>query len=241
MPSSTLAAVSHASTAASSDSKMSFQRITTIGSMPSANSDATASRTIRSASFSSRWISTRWAGVAAVVQPGERGRELVGRADEHVGDLLRRLHRRLDAVAAELVGGLLGEVDDVVERAGQRVHVGRLGHGARAPTCGRRGGGCRGRSGRPRARTRRSRRRRRWTPGSRTSSSRSSNAVRWTLRPDSWKRSRTRGSGSAAQAASLHGRRRGRLAGSDVVHSLFTSASRLGNPARPGGRAPSDP
>ena len=34
MPSSTLAAVSQASTAASSDSKMSFQRITTIGSMP---------------------------------------------------------------------------------------------------------------------------------------------------------------------------------------------------------------
>ena len=34
------------------------------------------------------------------------------------------LHRRLDAVERELVGGLLGEVDDVVERAGERVHVG---------------------------------------------------------------------------------------------------------------------
>ena len=89
MPSSTLAAVSHASTAASSDSKMSFQRITTIGSMPSTNSDATASRTIRSASFSSRWISTQVRPAStAVVQPGERGDELVGRADEHVGDLL---------------------------------------------------------------------------------------------------------------------------------------------------------
>jgi len=59
MPSSTLAAVSQASTDASSESKMSFQRITIIGSMPVANSDATASRWSRSASFSSRWISTR--------------------------------------------------------------------------------------------------------------------------------------------------------------------------------------
>jgi hypothetical protein len=33
------------------------------------------------------------------------------------------LHRRLDAVEGELVGGLLGEVDDVVERAGQGVDV----------------------------------------------------------------------------------------------------------------------
>src|SRR3954454_20848687 len=37
---------------------MSFQRRTTIGSMPLANSDATASRTSRSPSFSRRWIST---------------------------------------------------------------------------------------------------------------------------------------------------------------------------------------
>ena len=41
MPSSTLATVSQASTADSSVSKMSFQRITIIGSMPFANSDAT--------------------------------------------------------------------------------------------------------------------------------------------------------------------------------------------------------
>ena len=39
MPSSTFATVSHASTAASSVSKMSFQRITIIGSMPLANRD----------------------------------------------------------------------------------------------------------------------------------------------------------------------------------------------------------
>ena len=37
---------------------MSFQRITTIGSIPPSKSDATASRLTRSPSFSSRWIST---------------------------------------------------------------------------------------------------------------------------------------------------------------------------------------
>src|SRR6202034_2341582 len=60
MPSITCATVSHASTAASSDSKMSFQRITTIGSAPPpANSEATPSRSSRSPSFSRQWISTR--------------------------------------------------------------------------------------------------------------------------------------------------------------------------------------
>ncbi len=59
IPSSTCATVSQASTAASSDSKMSFQRITTIGSMPWTKSDATPSRWRRSPSFSRRWISTR--------------------------------------------------------------------------------------------------------------------------------------------------------------------------------------
>jgi hypothetical protein len=41
----------------SSTANMSFQRITTIGSIPLENSEATASREIRSPSFSSRWIS----------------------------------------------------------------------------------------------------------------------------------------------------------------------------------------
>ena len=52
-------------------------------------------------------------------------------SDEHSGDLLRLLHRRLDAVEAELVGRLLGVVDDVVERAGERVHVGGVERAAR--------------------------------------------------------------------------------------------------------------
>jgi hypothetical protein len=58
MPSMMLATVSVASMAASRRSKMSFHRITTIGSMPPLNSEATASRVIRSPSFSRRLIST---------------------------------------------------------------------------------------------------------------------------------------------------------------------------------------
>ncbi len=57
MPSSVCAAVSVESIAFSSTANMSFQRITTIGSIPFEKSEATASREIRSPSFSSRWIS----------------------------------------------------------------------------------------------------------------------------------------------------------------------------------------
>ena len=63
--------------------------------------------------------------------------------DEQLRDRLGLLHRRLDAVAAELVGGLLGEVDDVVERDRERVHVGGVEVGAAAllgePAAGSRG------------------------------------------------------------------------------------------------------
>ena len=58
MPSRMFAALSVASIAASRRSNRSFQRITTIGSMPPSNRDATASRVIRSPSFSSRLTST---------------------------------------------------------------------------------------------------------------------------------------------------------------------------------------
>ena len=139
---------------ASSVSKMSFQRISIIGSMPFANRPATAARWSRSASFSSRWISTRCGAKSAPLRsPRSAGGDLLGATDEHVGHLLRLLHRRLDAVEAELVGRLLGEVDDVVERARERVDVGgvqRARAGARCPPAG---AGCRGRSGRPPART----------------------------------------------------------------------------------------
>ena len=101
---------------------MSRQRITTIGSVPLANSEATASRRIRSPSFSSRWISTRCgASSPPRAQAAERLRDLLGGADEHVGELDRLLHRGLDRVEAERVGDLLGVVDDVVERGREPV------------------------------------------------------------------------------------------------------------------------
>ena len=58
MPSMMLAALSAASIAASRRSNRSFQRITTMGSIPPSNSEATASRVMRSPSFSRRLIST---------------------------------------------------------------------------------------------------------------------------------------------------------------------------------------
>ena len=58
IPSRMLATRSAASIASSSRSNRSFQRITTIGSMPPSNSDAIAARVILSPSFSSRLIST---------------------------------------------------------------------------------------------------------------------------------------------------------------------------------------
>ncbi len=53
----TFAMCSVASIASSRRSKMSFQRMTTIGSIPPSNRDATASRVTRSPSVSRRWIS----------------------------------------------------------------------------------------------------------------------------------------------------------------------------------------
>ena len=72
------------------------------------------------------------AEVHPVAQLVQRGGHLGGGGDRQLGDLLGLLHRRLDPVAAELVGGLLGEVDDVVERDRERVHVGRVQVGAPA-------------------------------------------------------------------------------------------------------------
>ena len=44
-------------------------------------------------------------------------------SSQHAGELLRLLHRRLDVVEAHEVGGLLGVVDDVVQRRRERVDV----------------------------------------------------------------------------------------------------------------------
>ena len=103
---------------------MSFQRITTIGSIPLEKSEATASREIRSPSFSSRWISIQYLSRSLksrqVLEPGG---ELLAGTDQHLGQRLRLRHRRLDLVEAEEVGGLLGEVDDVVHLGRQAVDV----------------------------------------------------------------------------------------------------------------------
>ena len=125
MPSSTLATVSHASTADSSVSKMSFQRITIIGSMPATNrsGDRGALDPVGLVLEPVDLDQLR-ADVEPVAQPAQARGDLLGGGHEHLGHRLRLLHRRLDGVERELVGGLLGEVDDVVERAGQRVHVG---------------------------------------------------------------------------------------------------------------------
>ena len=52
--------------------------------------------------------------------------------DEHVAHLGGLLHRRLDPEEAHVVGGLLGEVDDVVEGGGQLVAVDGVHRGALA-------------------------------------------------------------------------------------------------------------
>ena len=57
-----------------------------------------------------------------VAQPAQRRRRPARAAPTSTSAIcVGLLHRRLDAVEPELVGGLLGEVDDVVERAGERV------------------------------------------------------------------------------------------------------------------------
>ena len=65
---------------------MSFQRITTIGSIPLAKSEATASREIRSPSFSSRWISIQyWSRSLKPRRCVERLGELLAGRDQDLG------------------------------------------------------------------------------------------------------------------------------------------------------------
>ena len=118
MPSSVFATCSQASIASSRRSKMSFQRMTTSGSMPASNSDAMASRLTRSPSFSRRLTSHRVVRDRRErAQPRHGLGDLARRLQEDVGQALGLLHRRLDLVEAEVVGHLVDEVDDVVEVA----------------------------------------------------------------------------------------------------------------------------
>jgi hypothetical protein len=117
-----LAAVSQASIACSIRSKMSFHRITTIGSIPLANSDASASRVIRSPSFSSRLTSTSsWCRLPNSWSQSHG--EVAASVPQHAAELLGLVHGGLDVVQAEEVRSLLGVVHDVVERRRKRVHV----------------------------------------------------------------------------------------------------------------------
>ena len=119
------AAVSQASIACSIRSKMSFQRITTIGSMPFANSEASASRDDPVAlvlePVDLDQLVVEVAELARAARAPRRGCRQASRSTP--AELLGLLHRRLDVVEAEEVGRLLGVVDDVVERRGERVDV----------------------------------------------------------------------------------------------------------------------
>src|SRR3954447_1319753 len=61
--------------------------------------------------------------VAEAAHPRHRLDDLRGDLHEDVGEALGLLHRRLDPVEAEVVGDLLGVVDDVVQRGRQREDV----------------------------------------------------------------------------------------------------------------------
>src|ERR1700676_4052628 len=63
-------------------------------------------------------------------------RDLLSRADDHLAELDRLLHRRLDAIQSELRGRLLGMVDDVVERGRQGIAVAGVEGGPDTPATG---------------------------------------------------------------------------------------------------------
>ncbi len=106
---------------------MSFQRITTIGSIPPANSDATAVA-LEPVALVLEAVDLHevWAELGARAKAAQRLRDLLAGTHEHFGELDGLLHRRLDAVQAELRGHLLGVVDDVIERCREGVAVARV-------------------------------------------------------------------------------------------------------------------
>jgi len=69
-------------------------------------------------------------------QAAQRLGDLLAGAHEHVGELDRPLHRSFDPVQAELGRGLLGVVDDVVERRRERVAFAGRERRAQAPSGG---------------------------------------------------------------------------------------------------------
>ena len=116
---------------------MSFQRITTIGSMPPANSEATPSR-CKPVALVLEPVDLHQVGaeVGVGAQAAQRLGDLLGRPDEHRREVDGLLHRRLDAVQAELGGHMLGVVDDVIQGRRQQVSVAGVERRAYAPALG---------------------------------------------------------------------------------------------------------
>ena len=82
---------------------MSFQRITTIGSVPAGEQrrDAVAQQTVALV-LQAMDLDQVGSELLAGAQAAQRLRDLLAGRDEHVGELDRLLHRRFDAVQAEL-------------------------------------------------------------------------------------------------------------------------------------------
>ena len=103
---------------------MSFQRITTIGSIPVVEQrrDGLADDPV-AVVLQPVQLDRVVRDVPEPAQPRHGLRDLARRRVEHPREVLRLRHRRLDLVQPEVVGDLLGEVDHVVERGGQLVDV----------------------------------------------------------------------------------------------------------------------
>ena len=118
----TSAAVSQASIASSSASKMSFQRITSTGSTWFSKRPAIASRRRLSARL--RAPSHGRGGARRCSRAAlERLGKVLDSLDEDPALLERLLHRTVDLVEREEVGRVLDEVDDVVDRLRELVDV----------------------------------------------------------------------------------------------------------------------
>ena len=73
--------------------------------------------------------------LTAAAQTPQRLRNLLGSADEHIGEVDRRLHARLDGIQTEGVSNLLGVIDDVVECRRQAVAIAGVKRSARRAHC----------------------------------------------------------------------------------------------------------
>jgi DNA-binding winged helix-turn-helix (wHTH) protein len=73
------------------------------------------------------------ARVPSAVHAAQRGADLRAGGEKHVGELYGLLHWRFDPVQVELGRGLLGVVDDVIQRGGERMAIAGVEWRAHAP------------------------------------------------------------------------------------------------------------